>query len=91
VGEHSFRDVGAACHVHGAGEVAPSPDGPSGTEVQLADGSTVVADETYIRESITDPGAWLVGGFQPLMPKGGDRLTEDELEARVAYLESRSP
>ena len=91
MGEHSFRDAGAACHVHGAGEVAPSPDGLSRTEVQLADGSTVVADETYIRESITDPGAWLVGGFQPLMPKGGDRLTEDELEARVAYLESRSP
>ena len=39
-----------------------------GKTVELQGGGTVVADEAYIRESIVNPQAKIVAGFQPIMP-----------------------
>jgi mono/diheme cytochrome c family protein len=47
------------------------------------------ADEDYIRQSILDPGAVIVEGFDDLMPKTyADILSPDDLDALVAYLMS---
>lgn len=47
------------------------------------------ADEEYIRQSILDPGAVIVEGFDDLMPKTfADTLSPDDVDALVAYLES---
>ena len=47
--------------------------------MEFADGSTVVADEAYLTESIVDPAAKVVQGFQPgIMPKYG--LTEAQIK-----------
>jgi cytochrome c oxidase subunit 2 len=35
-----------------------------GSRVQLADGKTVLADDAYIRESILNPNAKIVAGYQ---------------------------
>ena len=48
----------------------------------------MVADESYVRESIVDPGAKLVAGYQPIMPSFRGRVTEEELLRLVAYLKS---
>lgn len=41
----------------------------------------------YLKESILDPGAYLVPGYQDSMPRGiGRDLTPTDLEALVAYL-----
>jgi cytochrome c oxidase subunit 2 len=47
------------CHdVSGSGAgTAPSFKGLAGSTVKLADGTTVVADDAYLRESITQPNA----------------------------------
>ena len=46
-----------------------------------------VAAEQYIRESILDPGIFVVQGFPNAMPPGSARsLTPEQLEALVAYL-----
>ena len=46
--------------------------------------------EEYIRESIVDPGAYVVPGYQDTMPRGlGRDLSPTDLEALVAYLGSR--
>ena len=43
------------------------------------------ADE-YVRESIEDPGAFLVEGFPNAMPSFKGRLTDEQVQALVEYL-----
>lgn len=46
--------------------------------------------EDYIRRSILDPGAYIVPGYNDVMPRGLARgLSESDLEALVRYLASR--
>jgi len=56
----------------------------------LEDGRTVTADENYIRESILDPGAKVVNGFKPVMPTFQGLVSEEQLNALVAYVKSLS-
>jgi mono/diheme cytochrome c family protein len=46
-----------------------------------------VSGEEYIRQSILDPGAYLVPGYQDSMPRDlGRDLSPTDLDALVAYL-----
>jgi len=54
----------------------------------MQDGSTVIADETYLRESILNPRAKIAAGFQPIMPTFQGQINEDELTELIAYLKS---
>ena len=65
------------------GGVGPSWKGIYGRTEILADGSTVVADDAYLRESITNPAAKLVEGYPPVM--AAYPMSEDDQEALVAY------
>lgn len=48
-----------------------------------------VAAEEYLRESILDPGAYIVPTYVDSMPRGLARgLSDNDLEALVAYLAS---
>jgi cytochrome c oxidase subunit II len=74
-----------ACHTEdGTIQIGPSFQGLYGRSVELVDGSTVTADEDYIRRSIEEPGAQVTAGFQPMMPPYD--LSDEELDALVAYL-----
>jgi cytochrome c oxidase subunit 2 len=76
-----------ACHsVDGSPSLAPTWLNIFGRETQLADGSTIVVDEAYFRESITDPQAKLVAGFPPVMIAYD--FSEEQLDALVAYARS---
>lgn len=66
--------------------IGPSLKGVFGKEETLADGSTVLVDENYIRESILEPGAKVVAGFAPQMPSYQGRLNQYELEALIQYI-----
>lgn len=70
---------------HGAGR-APSFVGVYNSSVTLADGSTVKADNAYIRESIYEPNAKIVAGYEPLMPTYHGQLNEDQIMKIIAYL-----
>lgn len=75
----------AACHgSNGEGGVGPSYVGLFGSEVELEDGTTVVADRDYLRESIMDPNAKEVAGFGVQMPT--NNLSSDEVESVVDYI-----
>jgi len=50
----------------------------------------VVADEAYIRESIVNPHAKVVAGFQPIMPTFQGLVTEEQLLQLIAYVKSLS-
>ena len=78
-----------ACHSSdGTAKIGPSYKGTYGHERELADGSKVKGDENYIRESILNPQAKVVKGFNPVMPPYQGMLSETELNAVIAYIKS---
>ena len=79
----------ASCHGGSfQGGVGPSWVGLAGSEVELTDGSTVVADDAYLFESIRDPSAKVVAGFGVQMPRNS--LSDEEIGEIVAYIRSLS-
>ena len=78
------------CHRLDSLARGPNLEGLFGKTVQLQDGRTVVADESYIRESIVMPNAKLVAGFQPIMPTFQGLISEEGLLQLVAYVKSLS-
>ena len=90
-GEELFAEkVCNTCHKAGSGALGPSLNGVFGHEVELADGSTVVADENYLRRSILEPSADIVAGYQNLMPTYKGQLDEEELVELIIYIKSLS-
>ncbi len=86
----ALRSGCASCHGEdGAGDVGPPFIGLYGTNVELADGSTVVADDAYLSRSITEPGAEKVAGFDVNMPTNG--LTDDEVAQIVTWIRELGP
>jgi cytochrome c oxidase subunit II len=78
------------CHRQDSLARGPNLQGLFGKPVQLADGRSVVADESYLRESILTPNAKIVAGFQPIMPTFQGLVSEEELLQLVAYVKSLS-
>ena len=58
--------------------------------MELAGRRTVTADEAYLRESIVNPEAKVVDGFQPIMPTFQGLVTEEQLLQLIAYIKSLS-
>lgn len=76
-----------ACHsVDGRPGIGPTFKGLFGHMQKMSDGSEVMADESYIRESIQQPMARIVEGFQPVMPTLP--VTDPEIEQITAYLKT---
>jgi cytochrome c oxidase subunit II len=90
-GEKIFAELGCStCHRADTQGRGPNLQGIFGTPVLLEDGRTVTADENYVRESILDPGAKIVKGFKPVMPTFQGLVSEEQLNALVAYVKSLS-
>ena len=88
-GEKLFQDLACAtCHRDDATGRGPSLVGLFGKPVKLASGETVMADESYIRESIAAPSAKVVDSFQPIMPTYQGVVGEEGLMQLVAYIQS---
>jgi len=80
-----------SCHsVDGTPLVGPSWQGVFGSERQLEDGSTVTADEEYLRRAILDPGSQVVAGFPNVMPAAYNFLPEEDITAMVEYIKTLS-
>ncbi len=88
-GEKLFTEKACStCHLSNGTGRAPSLNGVYGGTVRLADGSSVTADEAYIRESILLSNAKIVAGYQPLMPSFQGQLTEEQILSLTAYIKS---
>jgi cytochrome c oxidase subunit 2 len=88
-GEKIFAELGCVtCHRSDIQGRGPNLHGVFGKPVQLEDGRIVTADENYVRESILDPGAKVVKGFKPVMPTFQGLVSEEQLNALVAYVKS---
>jgi cytochrome c oxidase subunit 2 len=79
------------CHRPGeSGRIARGPalEGVYGSQVKLADGRTVTADDDYVRESILNPTAKIVAGWEPVMPTFQGQVSEEQLSQLIAYVRS---
>jgi cytochrome c oxidase subunit 2 len=83
------------CHTaDGAPHIGPTWAGEYRSTISLADGSSIVADEAYLTESMMDPRARVRAGFRPVMPSYQGLLSAGETGALVEYiryLSTRSP
>jgi cytochrome c oxidase subunit 2 len=90
-GEKVFSELGCVtCHRSDGQGRGPNLQGLFGKQVLLEGGRTVLADENYIRESILDPGAKIVNGYKPVMPTFQGLVSEEQLNALIAYVKAQS-
>ncbi|MEW6055193.1 MAG: cytochrome c oxidase subunit II [Bdellovibrionota bacterium] len=89
-GKELFNSKGCfACHTaDGTPKVGPTLKGVFGKTEELADGSTVKIDENYIRESLMEPQKRITKGFPPSMPPFKGLLSDEEVNALIAYIKS---
>ncbi|MBN9071181.1 MAG: cytochrome c oxidase subunit II [Rhizobiales bacterium] len=91
-GEKLFRALGCSgCHGASSKVRAPPLDNVYGRPVALANRSTVIADERYLRDSILQPAKEVAAGYEPVMPSFDGLVDEAELQMLLAYLKSLSP
>jgi cytochrome c oxidase subunit II len=76
------------CHRPDTTARAPMLWGLFGRSVLLQDGYSIVADEAYIRESIVNPAAKVVLGYQPIMPTYRGQLSEEEIIQLIRYVQA---
>ncbi|MGC8916507.1 MAG: c-type cytochrome [Thermoanaerobaculum sp.] len=89
-GRRLYQSRGCSqCHsVDGSGAIGPTFKGLFGHDVVLKGGTKAVADENYIRESVLEPMAKIVAGFEPVMPTYKGRLKDQEITALIEYIKS---
>jgi cytochrome c oxidase subunit 2 len=88
-GERLFASLGCnACH-----NGDPSSRGPSlaqvyGSRLQLANGSTTVVDDAFLRQSILQPSMHVTAGYAPIMPTYQGQVSEEGLIDLVEYIKN---
>ena len=90
-GQTLSTDLGCvACHtVDGSPGVGPSWQGMWGRTETLANGETVIVDETYFRESIRMPPRQMVAGYPNVMLPYF--LEEEEIMALMEFAKQLPP
>lgn len=88
-GERLFASMGCnACHSGNAEARGPNLANIYNSRIRLADGSTMVASEAYLRNSILNPSSHVPAGYAPIMPTYQGQISEDGLIDLVEYIKS---
>jgi len=94
-GRKLYETMGcSACHSTDGtmqGKVGPSWRGLAGSRREMADGSILVSDEAYLKESILRPAAKVPKGFESLdagMPIYEGVLTAEQVQSLVLFIQS---
>lgn len=91
IGEQIYKRAGCnTCHsVDGSRLVGPSFKGLWGTPQPIVGGSPIMPDENYLRESILEPQARIVDGYQgQAMPSFKGVLNDAEINSVILYIKS---
>jgi len=91
-GKELFQKM-ACAGCHSAGLVTKGMYGPPfqnlyKSERHFEDGSTAIADENYIRESILTPSARIIKGYNEEMPSFVGILSDPDIESITLYIKS---
>lgn len=90
-GRKIFRKLACnVCHTGDSAARAPLLENLYGRTVTLENGEKILADENYIRESITNPQAKITAGYQPIMPTFQGQISEEQMLQLIAYIKSLS-
>src|ERR1700722_11222241 len=85
------RDGCSTCHSIDGTKIAqggPSWKGIWGKMEKMNDGKEVLVDEAYVRESMMQPQAKIVAGFEPIMPTFQGLLRETQIQGLIAFIKS---
>ena len=92
-GQELYEGAGGCTACHGLGTRAPNlltglgTEGPIGARCDGRVQGTSCKD--YLYQSMIDPNTFVVEGFQPIMPDMRRTLSNEQIWALVAYLESQ--
>ncbi|NNG16753.1 MAG: c-type cytochrome [Gemmatimonadales bacterium] len=92
-GERMYNGAGACSACHGLGTRAPNlltgggGLGPIGSRCGERVAGTPCKD--YLYESMTEPGAYVVAGFENIMPDMRRQLSIDQIWAVIAFLQAQ--
>ncbi|MBY5991756.1 cytochrome c oxidase subunit II [Ferrimonas balearica] len=75
------------CHGFASSPLGPSWQGIYGREGVMTDGTSVVADEAYLAQSIREPAVQIVQGYANVMPPYD--LTDEQIGALIAYMKEK--
>ena len=88
-GERLFSSLGCnACHSGNSAARGPNLANIYNSRIRLADGSTMVASEAYLRDSILNPSTHVPAGYAPIMPTYQGQISEDGLIDLVEYIKT---
>lgn len=89
-GEMLYNRKGCAqCHtIDGGIDDGPTFKGLFGRTEEFTDGTSLTADENYIRQSILQPLAKVVKGYDPVMPTFQGKLRDKEITAIIEYIKT---
>jgi cytochrome c oxidase subunit 2 len=89
-GQQLYQSLGCVtCHgATGEGGRGPALVGLFGRKVDLSNGQSLTADESYVRESIENPQAKIVTGFGPIMPTFQGQVTPEQLIQLMSFIKS---
>ena len=88
-GQKLFTQLGCdSCHAGAASSTGPSLAGIYGKPEKLADGTTRVVDDTFLRQAILTPSTIHVAGFPQIMPTFTGQVDEEQVLQLIAYVKS---
>ena len=90
-GQQLAQQYGCAnCHsTDGSSNIGPTWLHLYGSTVQLSDGTSVTADDSYISNSILDPNSQVVAGFPAnVMPNFSNTFNQTDIDALVAFIKT---
>ncbi len=88
-GERLFASMGCnSCHSGNAAARGPNLAGVYGSRLTQADGSQVLVNDAYLRDSILNPSQHVTAGFAPIMPTYQGQISEDGLISLVEYIKN---
>jgi mono/diheme cytochrome c family protein len=92
-GEKIYNGAGGCTACHGLGTRAPNLitdyKGQGAIGARCGTRKPGMGCKAYIYESLTKPQAYIVAGFDPIMPDMTKQLSNDQIWAAVAFLESQ--
>jgi len=92
-GEQVFTGIGGCTTCHGLGTRAPNlltdekGQGPIGARCGKREAGKDC--KSYLHEALVQPGAFVVPGYEPIMPDMSRTLSAQQIWAVIAYLESQ--
>ena len=88
-GERLYASMGCiSCHSGNAAARGPNLAGVYGSRLIQADGSQVLVNDAYLRDSILNPSQHVTAGYAPIMPTYQGQISEDGLISLVEYIKN---